>query len=60
MGFGRCGLLTLVTCLSAIGAPSGAAPPFGFEQAVRKAMLSVISVLTDAAIDRPSARGGGE
>ena len=58
MGFGRCGLLGLATCLSARGALAGAVPPFGFEEAVREAMLSAISVLADAAIDRPSARGG--
>lgn len=38
--------------------PLAAAPP-GFEQVVREAMPSVVSVLTDAAIDRPSVRGGG-
>jgi len=58
MGFGGRGLLALAACLSAIGAPAGAVPPSGFEQGVREAMPSVVSVLTDAAIDRLSARGG--
>lgn len=41
-------------------APSwAAAAPPGFEPVVRAAMPSVVSVLTDAAIDRPAARGGG-
>lgn len=59
MGFGRRGLLALAAYLSAFGGPAGAAPPPVFEQVVHEAMPSVVSVLTDAASDRPSARGAG-